>query len=369
MKTGLFGGSFNPIHQQHLQIARAAKENFKLDSVWFVPVYNPVHKSSVELVSYDIRRELLKTALKKEPDLTICDVEKEMGGLSYTVRTIKYLKSRFPEEEFFLIIGGDSLSELDSWRNVEELVNLTEFIVVERPGFHREAPVENAKIHWLETSKSEISSTDLRKRLKAGRVAEFDELIPEVYFKILRNNYYSAAGVYYSNLINEIDERLINLPIGLKEHIEAVAYDCFIYARNLNQPLLPAIIAGLSHDLFRASSDQEILDEAFDSGFELLEIEKELPMLAHGVAAAGFLKRIDKGIDPGILQAVRYHTKPKPGLDNLGKILVLADTLESSRNLKEREELRQANISFEEKFLQVLEIKKKQRHQKVCKAK
>lgn len=367
MKTGLFGGSFNPIHQQHLQIARAAKENFKLDSVWFVPVFQPVHKSSAELVTYETRRALLQTALNKEPGLKICDIEKDMGGLSYTVRTVKHLKRRFPEKEFLLIIGGDSLSELASWRNIDELVKLAEFIVIERPGFEREIPVKNAKIHWLQAPKSSISSTDLRKRLKAGKPAKPDELAPKVYFKILVNNYYNASGVYYSNLIFQICKRLAGLPKGLKQHIEAVAYECFRYAWILGQPLLPAIIAGLSHDLFRIASDREILDEALDSGFELTETEKALPMLAHGPAAAGFLKKLDKNIDSEILQAVRYHTRPEKNLNNLGKILVVADTLEPSRRIEEREKLRKADISFDEKFHRVLDIKNRQRHKKVRK--
>lgn len=368
MKIGLFGGSFNPIHQQHLQIARAAKDKLKLDSVWFVPVFQPVHKKSGELVAYEIRRELLQIALKDEPDLTISDVEKEMGGLSYTVRTVKQLKYIYPQNQFFLIIGGDSLAELDSWRKVDELVTLTEFIVIERPGFERKVPVKNVKIHWLETSKSGISSTDLRNRLKRGKLINPEELHAKVYYEILSNNFYNASGNYYSSLIAKIDDRLNNLPAGLKKHIEAVAYACFRYAWTAGQPLFPAIVAGLSHDLFRIASDREILDEALNSGFELSETEKALPMLAHGAAAAGFLKRIDENVDAGILQAVRHHTRPESDLNDLGKILVLADTLEPSRKIEEREELRKADLPFEEKFRRVLEIKNKQRHKKVFKS-
>lgn len=359
MKVGLFGGSFNPIHQQHLHIARAAREKLNLAQVWFVPVFHPVHKSPDDFLDYKSRRELLRIALKNEPGFFICDAEKELGGLSYTVRTVKHLLDHYPEHEFSLIIGGDSLSDLASWRCIDELVSLVDFIVVERPGFSRISPVSEAVIHWVETEISAISSSQLRQDLRQGKIPSEKDLQRNVLFSIFRHNYYSVGGMVYGKVLDHIQGRLSELPAGLRFHIEHVAKDCFDYALEHGQNLFNAILAGLAHDLFRVSSADEIFSYAQKSHYKLTSVEKKIPMLAHGAASAGYLLAEYPEIDKSVLDAVRYHTSPVENLGWLSRALILSDTLEASRNIEERDKLRQARLPLEEKYIKVLEIKQR----------
>ncbi|GAB4272285.1 MAG: nicotinate-nucleotide adenylyltransferase [Candidatus Rifleibacteriota bacterium] len=365
MRIGVFGGSFNPVHCQHLQIARAAYASQKLDEIWFLPVFSPVHKDSGDFLSYEARRELLSIALRQHSNFYICDAEKELGGPSYTVRTVKYLQKLYPENKFLLIIGGDSLAELAFWRCVNELVKMVEFIVAERPGFERKISVsmKEAKLHWVETGLSSVSSSQIRAELQSGRIPE--KLVdPWVLYEILRKNYYGCLDKNYESLILEIDFVINSLPDGLKEHIENVARDSFLMALENGVDPISALIAGLSHDLFRIADNEEILRLASLSGYTLSSKELELPMLAHGAASAGFLKKLWPEIPVQILDAVRFHTLPENNMGDLAKILVIADALEASRKIGEREKLRQKKLDLGKKFELVVELKKNAAEQK-----
>lgn len=357
MKVGIFGGSFNPVHQQHLAIAAAALSH--LDQIWFIPVFQPVHKPSDELLDYEARRRLLHLALRDNERLRVCDAEKELGGASYTVRTIKHLQANYPQDRFFLIIGGDSLADLATWRSIDELVNMVEFVVVERPGFSRKSPVAAAALHWIKTEVSPLSSTQIRKELGEGSFARNPQrLPPQVLFAIFRHNYYGAAGSVYAPVLARLETYLAEIPRGLRAHIEAVAWEAFQLAIGADIPPMKAVIAGLAHDIFRIADSQQILSWAEKADYQLGKLEVETPMLAHGAAAAGLLAHEFPHLDRDLLDALRFHTLPEPGLSNLGKILVVADTLEPSRQIPEREQLRQLPLVLEEKYARVLELKR-----------
>lgn len=358
MRVGIFGGSFNPVHQQHLTIARSARSSLDLDQVWFLPVYQPVHKSSDELLDYQFRRDLLELALADDDALLICDAEKELGGASYTVRTVKHLQSRFVEHQFFLIIGGDSLADLATWRCIDELVNMVEFIVVERPGFRRESPVGGAKLHWAGAEVSPLSSSQIRERLQAGDFKDFMSLPALVLFKILRSDFYGGAGEVYRPVLKKLNEYLLEMPDGLRMHVEGVALEAFLLALGADLSPMKAIIAGLAHDLFRIAPAAKILKWAQQAGYQLSPLEQEKPMLAHGAAAAGLLGFEFPELDQDLLEALRFHTLPELDLSDFGKILVIADTLEPSRKIPEREELRVLPLPLQDKYNRVLALKR-----------
>jgi nicotinate-nucleotide adenylyltransferase len=358
LRVGIFGGSFNPVHRQHLTIAQAARQSADLDQVWFIPVFDPVHKSREDFLDYEQRRELLQLAIAEVDGMQIVDVEKELGGASYTVRTVKHLQDRYPTYKFLLIIGGDSLNELSTWRSIDELVRLVEFIVVERPGFSCESPVKEAVLHWAEAELSPISSTDIRARLKSHDFSDFSDLPPMVLYQILRNNYYGAAGNLFARVLHRLNEYLMDMPSGLRVHVEGVAQQAFLLALGAEIPLMQAIIAGLAHDIFRIASFAHIQEWAEKSGYHLSEIEKEVPMLAHGAAAAGLLRHEFPELSSELIEALRHHTLPEPDLSDLGKILVIADTLEPSRGIPARNELREIPLPLHEKFARVLQLKR-----------
>lgn len=357
MRTGILGGSFDPVHQQHLQLALSALIECCLDEVWFVPVFQPVHKQRVGMLDYHHRRHLLQTALNGSANMHVCDIEMELGGPSYTFRTLEVLKERHPERQFFLIIGGDSLSELPTWKNIEQLVEMTEFIVVERPGCERRSPVPDAVVHWAPCQLSKISSTQIRDRL-AGHDFNLPGLDMQVLFEIMLNNHYGCLGPDYHRWLKLVEKQQKHSPVGLQEHMRSVTFLAVKYALELGVDPRPALVAGMAHDLFRDAPDAEIVGLVGCTDFLLNDLEKETPMLAHGPAAAAWLRNVAPGIDPVVISAVKNHTFPVVDSPLMTKILAMADTLDPVRRVAERDALREADLSFAERYQGVLEIKK-----------
>lgn len=133
-RIGILGGTFNPVHNGHLAIAREALRRFRLDRVIFIPVALPPHKSSADLAPAWSRLAMLRLALRGKRRYSLSGMEIARGGKSYTVRTVRELRRRFPRAEFHLIIGADNLKTIASWKRIGELVRRVGFIVVRRPG-------------------------------------------------------------------------------------------------------------------------------------------------------------------------------------------------------------------------------------------
>jgi nicotinate-nucleotide adenylyltransferase len=362
LRIGLFGGSFNPVHRQHLNIAIQARNSKLVDEVWFMPVFKPVHKNRDSLVSYEHRAAMVHIAIRNEEGLQLCDVEKRIGKDSYTVNTLKFLKKKNPEHEFFLIIGGDSLRDLNTWREYETLMEMVEFLVVERPGNKRVSPLKNARIHWLKAETSTISSSVIRNSIEKNPTA-FDKIsesyLPvSVYFYILRNALYFPSDSQYRSFLPVIEKRLANLPSGLVRHIESVSSLAFDYALKLKEPAFLALLSGLGHDLFRLAPAKEIFYYCDLSGYRLSEREKNTPMLAHGPAAAGFFLENLAETDSRILEALRYHTIPVADMGIIAKILVVADCFDPARKLTDRDALRDSLMNFDRLFFEALRLKR-----------
>lgn len=163
----VFGGTFDPIHDAHLRIAKEAVERFGLDRVLFVPAGNPPHKEAGNVTSYGDRLRMVELACAPYPKFQVSRLEQGTAP-SYTVETLERLRSRLaPEDKLFFLIGADAFDELETWRRWREVVGLTEFIVVSRPGRDYHVP-ENAKVHTLQGLELPVSSSTIRGRLAAG---------------------------------------------------------------------------------------------------------------------------------------------------------------------------------------------------------
>lgn len=134
-RLGLFGGSFNPIHVCHLTVARQARDLLQLDRVLFIPTGDPPHKSDRSLAPAEDRYEMVRLAIADDPWFDLSDVELRRPGKSYTIDTIRELRSRYgPETTFFFLIGLDAFLDLPTWREPAALLRACRLVVISRPG-------------------------------------------------------------------------------------------------------------------------------------------------------------------------------------------------------------------------------------------
>lgn len=134
MKIGILGGSFNPVHNEHLFLADFTFEILRLDKILFIPTYNALHKDNSFLASYFDRIEMLKLALLNRKNYSVSNVEYELNKNSYTYFTLKALKERYPNDDLYFIMGKDSYLNFCSWYQWEKLLELAKFVVLEREG-------------------------------------------------------------------------------------------------------------------------------------------------------------------------------------------------------------------------------------------
>lgn len=134
MKTGILGGTFNPIHNAHLRIAEEARDVFHLDKVIFIPAATPPHKPLVGELSFASRLEMVRLAIADNPTFSASDMEGQRGGRSYSIDTLRALKEEFPDDQLYFIVGADSFNDISTWREYTAIFTLCNVICVQRPG-------------------------------------------------------------------------------------------------------------------------------------------------------------------------------------------------------------------------------------------
>ena len=203
-RVGLLGGTFNPIHIGHLIMAEEVCKHHHLTKVIFVPAYIPPHKYVNDLTDARHRYQMAKEAISENDKFEVSDLEIKRKGRSYTIDTVQEILGHYGEEcEVFLIIGADSLNELELWKDIKKLSQLCHFVIVNRPGFSTDTSSRLAELIGddnisdmerlrIEIEPVGISSTGIRKRLK-DRI-EIKGLVPEcVEAYIKEHGLYSPA--------------------------------------------------------------------------------------------------------------------------------------------------------------------------------
>lgn len=186
MKLGVMGGTFDPIHLGHLAMAESAREIFQLEEILFIPSARPPHKVEKKIESQAHRLMMTFLATKSNDFFRVSPMEMLREGFSYTLDTVNELYREYGEKtELFFIIGSDSMADLSGWHKADELVGKVHFLAAARPGMN--ADFDKVKkffgkdgeehIHKFETPGFEISSTNIRERIKSGRSIKY--LVPE----------------------------------------------------------------------------------------------------------------------------------------------------------------------------------------------
>jgi len=172
MKLGFYGGTFDPIHNGHLILAREAVEALGLDRLYFIPSARSPHKLAAPLTSPDLRAEMIRAAIADEPRFDMDDLEIHRPGVSYTIETILALRERFgPEPAFYYLLGEDNVAGLSTWRRIDELSRLVRFVILCRS--EQTTPLPYVTLH----RRIEISATEIRKRIANGQSIRY--LVPD----------------------------------------------------------------------------------------------------------------------------------------------------------------------------------------------
>ena len=186
MKIGLFFGSFNPIHIGHLIIANFMATHTDLKEVWLVvSPQNPLKKKQSLARDYD-RLHLARLAIGDNPKLRASNIEFDLPKPSYTIDTLTYLKEKYPEKEFVLIMGGDNIATLHKWKNYETILTNYQIYVYSRPKYDSGPLVQHPSVKTFEAPLMDISASYLRKCLKRGKSIQY--LVPEAVFEYLASS-------------------------------------------------------------------------------------------------------------------------------------------------------------------------------------
>jgi nicotinate-nucleotide adenylyltransferase len=204
-RIALYGGSFNPIHNGHLIVARAVAEQLQVDRFIFLPTARPPHKATTDLLDAAPRAEMVRLAIENERPFEFSDHDLTRSGPSYTIETIAHFREEAGlDVSLYWVIGVDSLLELPTWYRVRALVDACRIITALRPGWEdidwsslrtrlSDEQIAGLRDGVLSTPRVEISSTDIRRRIREGRSIRY--LVPDpVREHIARHHLYARSG-------------------------------------------------------------------------------------------------------------------------------------------------------------------------------
>lgn len=319
-KIGIFGGTFDPFHNQHLNIAITAYYKLSLDEVWILPTKQNPLKTAVNANDQQ-RVTMINLAISNYSWIKLNDYELTSNQPSYTINTINYFIKHYPHHQFFFIIGADNLYTLNQWHDIDQLINLVKIIVVNRPHYPKTIALMNKyKCQNLVVRPSnDISSAKIR----SGKV------ISDLNFKVndyINNNLIYCHQRLQANLDNDRLQHCLNvgdMAMQLAKH----------YQLNYQQ----AQIAGTYHDLCKQWSKKQMTNYLRKYHKVILQ---EPFAVWHGYVAALYLKYHYHYQDEEILNAIAKHTTGAIEMKPLELVVCLADKISKERNYDDVEELR-----------------------------
>ena len=342
MKIGIYGGTFNPPHAGHIKAAGDAVKALSLDKLLVIPTATPPHKElPAGSAPAQKRLEMTQLAFGCVDKTEVCDIELVRGGRSYTVDTVAALREQYPNDELWIIMGGDMFFGLTEWYRFETLLTQVGFAVADRADeseklqeyaehMRREF---GAKVEFIPERPVEISSTELRGLLANAQGREL--LAPAVYEYIIKNRLYGVKAQ-----LDWLREKAIELLAPKRvPHVLGCEQEAIRLAQRWGEDVYSAAAAGILHDITKkcSANEQLILCEKYGTVTDALELET--PKLLHSKTAAD-MAWDEFGISPEICEAIRWHTTGKADMTMLEKIIYIADYMEPNRDFDGVDELR-----------------------------
>ncbi len=195
MKIGLYGGTFDPLHNGHMRVAQEAKNHLQLDRIIFIPAGDPPHKAGKKITDKQDRLNMVRLAAEAA-GAEISEWELSRREKSYSVETLKYFQSLYPADELFFIIGADSFRDMPTWWHYRELMELCTFVVISRPDIEKDSLLSRyqgdekpPRVFFLDGILMDISSTNIRKMVSEGK--DISRLVPPAVYQ-----YIQSRGLY-----------------------------------------------------------------------------------------------------------------------------------------------------------------------------
>lgn len=316
MKIGIFGGTFNPPHNTHVEIARAALSQLRLDKLFVLPCGDPPHKKCD--VDKETRLKLCHLAFDGIAEVD--DYEIRKAGKSYTVETLEHFAQLYPQAELFLVIGGDSLADFGKWHCPKQIAELCTLTVADRDSSDvanasNEARRKfDANVVLLQFTPTALSSTEIRLRYEFGM--DNGEYMPEAV-----DSYILQNGLYGEHRA---------MALAVKDYLTPQRFLHTFYVVKRGQELAPehlkekAFVACLLHDVAKYISKSDYRKYRFTQG--------DLPDSVVHSFLGSYVAQLDFGIDDAeILDAIEFHTTGRPNMSELEKIVYIADKTEDTR--------------------------------------
>ena len=346
MKIGILGGTFDPIHNAHIEIAKEALKQFELDKVMIMPTPNPPHKDKNRITGNFHRANMIKLAIKDIPGLEFSDFELNKTDVTYTADTLCMLKELHPENQYYFIVGSDSIVSFMSWYRPDVILKYATLLAVKRDDESSLLMEEKIKEidEKFDTTLGIIRMKAMAESSSVIRVNDYSviqNMVPEAVYKyIVENKLYLGENVNTAWSINKITEDLKRtLKPQRFTHTVGVAETAKEMAETFGVNPNKAYFAGMLHDCAKNLSDAELLRICAENNIEVSECEAKSPYLLHGKAGA-YIARTKYGItDEEIHSAIIWHTTGKPDMTKLEKIVFSADYIEPGRH-------KQPNLAF-----------------------
>ncbi len=322
MAIGILGGTFDPVHNAHIAVAQLAMRQLNLENVLFLPAGDPPHKHA--RASRWARMEMVRLAVA-QTGFSSCDIEVVREGTTYTVDTLRTLRARYPQAEFFYIIGTDTLYQLPSWRCFAQVKELTQFAVVRRVGedvahAHAFAKSIGIRAAFIEIDAPPISSTDVRLRIQ--RAQSIDGLLPEsVCMYIYETGQYAPSAHIMEQLRRA-------LPIRRFEHTLGVIDTAVSLAARYGVNERQAYLAAALHDCAKGMTTEQMF-VLTHAGPEW----QQYPQTLHAWAGEILAERDYNVFDPEVLSAIRKHTTAHAVMTMLDMLVYVADAIEPGRKV------------------------------------
>lgn len=337
MKIAIFGGSFDPVHAEHVNMVRAAQESLGADKIIIMPAFIPPHKQDRALAAPQDRLNMAKLAFSGIKNCEVSAYELNAGGTSYTYITLGYFREKYPGAQLYFLVGADMLKDFYTWKQPETILSLADLVACNREGEKVNFAAEQLRFFAkfrkrflsIEYTGRDISST------KARVLAAFGEdLKPYLPFDVI--DYIEANELYR---IRGVKEALAYLKPSRRKHTLGVALTAVKYAAKYKLPERSVVLAAALHDVAKnmQPSAPELAGYVPEEGVPA-------PVLHQFTGA--YVAEHALGIDDGdILNAVRYHTSGRPNMSDLEKLIFLSDMLEPGRGFRGIEKLRKAMAS------------------------